>query len=78
MNFGGALEAMKKGQKVARESWKGKQWVLHRYPDGTSIEGYPPMSIGDFYLKNEQNCIQPGWVPSVADMLAEDWEVVNY
>ena len=77
MNFSVALEAMKQGNKVARASWNGKQWVMHRYPDGTSIEGYPPMAIGNFCLKNAQDCMQPGWVPSTADMMANDWDIAK-
>jgi len=76
MNFGVAIEAMKESKKVARESWNGKQWVLHMYPDGRSVEGFPPLPIGNFYLKNAQNCIQPGWTPSADDMMAKDWEIV--
>ncbi len=83
MGFGAALEAMKQGRHVAREGWNGKG--MHIYiedmmsftPGAGVFKGqtrrYPPFVV----LFNAQQQHQAGWVPSQADMMAEDWVVVR-
>lgn len=79
MNFGEALETLKRGMKVARKGWNGKgMWlILALTPPSTS------MYIGEKYysclpyiqMKTADDKMVP-WVASQTDILAEDWEVV--
>lgn len=80
MNFGQALEELKAGRRVAREGWNGKgMWLVFIHPGNAqyaSAVGHFPMQpcIG---MKTVQNEMQPGWLASQADMLAEDWTTVG-
>ena len=87
MNFGAALQALKNGQKVAREGWNGKGMFLFLvpgsvfkvnrapllgiYPEGTEINYRPHID-----MKTVDGEIVP-WVASQTDVLAEDWCVVE-
>ena len=87
MNFGSALQALKNGQKVAREGWNGKGMFLFLvpgsvfkvnrapllgiYPEGTEISYRPHID-----MKTVDGEIVP-WVASQTDVLAEDWCVVE-
>ncbi|MEK3726809.1 MULTISPECIES: DUF2829 domain-containing protein [unclassified Lysinibacillus] len=76
MDFGQAIEALKSGKKVARSGWNGKGMWLKLIPSGNAtFQSYPMQDcIG---MKTADNLMQPGWQASQADMLAEDWEVVE-
>ncbi len=90
MTFGIALELLKKGCKVAREGWNGKgMFVVYQkgYPDGIpcnkqTAEAWS-MNEGDLfkcnpYLQIKQvNGSHSMWVPSIGDVLAEDWIIVE-
>jgi hypothetical protein len=91
MTFGLALEALKKGQKVARRGWNGKgMWlvlvpgtpVVHPKPDTpygkagvTECEILPHI---DMWTTNAhgRRAMLPGWLASQTDMLYDDWEIV--
>lgn len=79
MTFGEALEELKYGKRVARAGWNGKgMWLVLINPGNamhTSAAGSFDMQpcIG---MKTADNVMQPGWLASQADMLAEDWEIV--
>lgn len=72
MNFGQALEALKKGSKVARTGWNGKGMYVE-----LNKGGYYEYSelLPFFVIKNMLNSFNT-WVPSVSDLLAEDWLIV--
>lgn len=89
MNFGKAIEALKDGESVARDGWNGKGMflVLVGGTNGTCLS----MSKGSEYYSagvlaaiidphidmfTAQGTMQPGWLASQADMLADDWGVV--
>lgn len=78
MNFGEAIEALKRGERVQRSGWNGKgMWlVLIRAGNAmhTSTAGGFDMQdcIG---MKTAQGAMQPGWLASQPDMLAEDWSL---
>ena len=90
LNFGLALEALKKGIKVARKGWNGKGMWLMRVP-GTP--GKVPFMMGTPYrdagldrptqidahidMYTAQGTMQPGWLASQADMDADDWTIVE-
>lgn len=71
-DFGKALEALKAGQKVARQGWNGKgMWLNLQVPDAHS-----KMSLPYIYMFTAcQN--QVPWLASQTDMLAEDWVIVK-
>lgn len=85
MTFGDALEAAKRGLRVARKGWNGKDmFVFLAYePDfvtDADLSAFDQMEVdvGDMLvMKTTKNTFQPGWLASQADMLAEDWYVVE-
>lgn len=80
LDFGAAIQALKAGKKVARIGWNGKgMWLVLINPGNamhTSSAGSFPMQpcIG---MKTANGLMQPGWLASQNDILAEDWEVVE-
>ena len=89
MNFGQALEALKLGSKVSRDGWNGKgMFVVHQkgYPQGIPCNKQTAeawgMNEGDLfrcepYLQIQMvNGSHAMWVPSINDVLAEDWGIL--
>lgn len=83
MNFGHAIEMLKRGHKVARKGWNGK----NQYIELATNISY--LNICDNIINANHKAIgnkavafvgtsgvQIGWLASQADMLAEDWEIV--
>lgn len=90
-DIGWAIQQAKNGKRVARAGWNAPgQWVAFSQggkikhtdfwaqpnkdyafaqPDGTA-EVVPAMT-----LKNAQGMIVMGWVPSITDLLMQDWEI---
>ena len=84
MNFGLAIEAAKMGEKIARAGWNGKdQYVflakeIGFTADADLCEFDADVEIGDvLVMRTAQKTMQPGWLASQADMLADDWYVVE-
>lgn len=85
MTFGDALEAVKRGQRIARKGWNGKaMYVFLAYEadfvTDADIYAYDQLEVevGDMLvMKTAQDTFQPGWLASQADMLAEDWFIVE-
>lgn len=83
MTFGGALELLKMGFKVARKGWNGKKQYIqlatgisYSSPDG-EIVNCEHDAIGNKAIAFAGTSgIQIGWLASQADMLAEDWYTV--
>ena len=84
MTFGESIENMKKGEKVARRGWNGKKQYIqlataisYKAPDGT-IVNCEHDAIGNKAIAFVGTSgVQMGWLASQADMLAEDWELVE-
>lgn len=89
-DFGVALKKAKAGMKVAREGWNGKgMWIALMpalYLDKQVINARTTKYIGTdqdldsqpyFVMWTAAKQWQPGWLASQADMLAEDWVVVE-
>lgn len=77
-DFGGALAALRSGQKVCRAGWNGKgMWVALQVPDKHSKMTLPYIYIEypDGHPAYPSGSRVP-WLASQTDMLAEDWEVV--
>lgn len=82
-NFGVAIEQMKRGRKVARKGWNGKNMYIryvdpytdkvYRVTEHEPIDGTLMAYIG---MKTADNGFIP-WLASQADMLAEDWVFVD-
>lgn len=84
MTFGLAIEAAKKGKRIARKGWNGKgQYVElatgigYVRADGKTVNA-EHAAIGNKALAFVGTSgVQMGWLASQADMLAEDWEIVE-
>lgn len=75
MNFGQALQLIRQGKRVARRGWNGKNMWICLYHPGHMHLGY--MLEPCIAIKTAQNVMQPGWLASQNDMLAEDWEEIH-
>lgn len=76
MTFGLAIEALKKGLHVARAGWNGKgMWLCYIHPGNAMHKGFDMQPC--ISMKTADSKMQPGWLASQADMLAEDWAIVN-
>ena len=63
MNFGEAIEALKKGERVARIGWNGRNmWIAAQYPKE--------------YISNPIGKKFP-WNASQQDLFAEDWVILD-
>ena len=87
LSFGLVIEAMKKGFKVARSGWNGKDMfvflvpgstfnvnrppLLGIYPEGTEINYHAHID-----MKTADGQIVP-WLASQTDMLADDWMIIE-
>lgn len=84
MNFGLAIEAMKKGKKCRRAGWNGKNQhielasaISYTSPAGTIVNA-EHAAIGNKAIAFcGTSGVQMGWLASQADMLADDWEIVE-
>lgn len=86
MTFGLAIEAMKKGKKVARKGWNGKGMFLflttnidfETNADLSSCEQLSgELTLPSIVMKTADNKFVVGWLASQTDMLAEDWCIVE-
>lgn len=90
MDFGMAIIALKRGERVARKGWNGKGMFL-TLQEGSVVDGDSMRNKGarDYYsgckcsiaphidMKSADGTYVVGWLASQTDMLAEDWEIVN-
>jgi len=74
LNFGQALDALKKGDCISRKGWNGKN--MHVSMLSLYTADNVPIDNKCLVLFNV-NCKYNTWVPSITDLLADDWEVVN-
>lgn len=84
MNFGEALLALKNGERVARKGWNGKDQYVElacciSYVNREQlIVNVEHKNIGNKALAFVGTSgVQLGWLASQADMLAEDWYIVE-
>ena len=86
MTFGEALEAMKRGGRLARKGWNGTGMFLYyvpadAYPPKTdaakeAFGGEPVPYSAYIAMKTAQGYVVP-WLASQTDMLADDWYMVE-
>lgn len=80
VTFGEALEAVKKGLKIKRLNWNGKDQYIElgthvsfKRPNG-EIFNPDHVTMGNAVLVfHGTQGVQVGWLASQADMLSEDW-----
>ena len=84
MTFGRAIEEVKIGKRIQREGWNGKNQYVELAMDISYVNAY-----GDIINAEHDNIgnqalafvgtsgVQLGWLASQADMLANDWRVVE-
>lgn len=90
LTFGLAIEAVKKGSKIARKGWNGKNmFVVYQkgYPDGISSNKQTAeawgINEGDLFIVRPYLQLKTAdgshamWSPSTSDCLAEDWKIVE-
>lgn len=82
--FGFALELMKKGCKLRRKGWNGKNQYIelatnisYKNANGEIINTEHEAIGNEAIAFVGTSGVQMGWLASQADMLAEDWEVVE-
>lgn len=84
MNFGNAIEAVKAGKKASRTGWNGKS----QYIELATCVSYKNaagevVNVNHDALGNNAiafvgtSGVQLGWLASQADMLAEDWRILD-
>ena len=91
LSFSDALVYLKQGLKLARTGWNGKSMYIvlmdgypmtlanamtrekHSLPEGSHVTVNPYIVMKTAQL----GALQPGWLASQTDMLAEDWEIVK-
>lgn len=84
MSFGLAIEAAKRGARIARSGWNGKgqyvelaRNVSYMTPNGEVVNA-EHAAIGNRALAFcGTSGVQLGWLASQADMLADDWMIVE-
>jgi hypothetical protein len=91
LTFGGAIEALKAGQRVARKGWNGKGMYLWLLPAAivkaewcreehlkavAQANGGEIEALGSIRMMTADKKVLTGWLASQTDMLAEDWEIV--
>lgn len=87
MNFSEALDNLKVGGRVARAGWNGKGMFLFLVPGSRFEVNRPPLlgiypegTMIDYHahidMKTAQGYVVP-WLASQADLLADDWELVE-
>lgn len=88
MNFGLAIKALKEGKQVSRKGWNGRGMFLTLVERTRPLigEGTAYHEAGllgkvtinahiDMFTATGE--MQPGWLASQTDMLADDWEITT-
>lgn len=71
-DFSQILNDLKKGAQVRRFGWNGAGQCVYMERFADFDVSFEPC----FVLHNAQGKLQPGWVPSMGDLLADDWEIL--
>lgn len=70
MDFSAALLELKAYKKLTRTGWNGKGMHVCLVSGGINFGPY-------FCMVKPDGFTQPGWVPSIGDLTADDWELVE-
>lgn len=87
INFSIALDALKRGGRIARRGWNGQGMYVFLAED---VEFHTEADISEFenaedgvytseilVLRTAQGTFQPGWLATQSDILADDWYVLG-
>jgi hypothetical protein len=87
-NFSTALDCVKGGQKISRDGWNGRGMyvvLMQGYPKGVTanketqavhnLKEGEKIEIQPYLVIRNVNGSVSNWVPSINDLLAEDWIV---
>ena len=84
MTFGEAIEAVKLGSRVKRDGWNGKNQYIelatsisYKNTQGEIINVEHEAIGNNAIAFVGTSGVQLGWLASQADMLAEDWTIVE-
>ena len=84
MDFGEAIKLVKEGKKVARQGWNGKNQYIELATNISYINtdketiNAEHEAIGNKAIAFVGTSgVQLGWLASQADMLAEDWRIIE-
>ena len=84
MNFGETLEALKQGKKVQRDGWNGKNQYIELATNISYMNNNNEIiNVNHDTMGNKAiafvgtSGVQLGWLASQADMLSEDWKIVE-
>lgn len=84
MDFGSAIMNAKAGHRIARKGWNGKGMYVfiaedpefHTDADISEFKDVDVEVSNFLVLRTAQGTLQPGWLATQSDILAEDWYVV--
>jgi hypothetical protein len=76
LSFGLALEALKKGLKVARLHWAHDKWIEFHFPQVGVDKGYLRKSYAVNSRLYPEGARVP-WTPSQEAILADDWVILE-
>lgn len=85
LSFDLAIEAAKMGKRIARKGWNGKgQYVFlahgmdfHTNADLSELDDQDVEVLDCLVMRTATGAFCPGWLASQADMLADDWMIVE-
>lgn len=83
LSFGAAIESLKKGNCVSREGWNGKKMhiyfenMYHEIIQAGIYKGTERRYDPVICMFTAQKTHQPGWLASQADILANDWCIID-
>jgi hypothetical protein len=84
MTFGEAIDVMKSGKRVSRSGWNGKNQYIELASNISYINAKGEVINVDHSAIGNQavafvgtSGVQLGWLASQADMLANDWVIVE-
>lgn len=92
LSFGDALEALKKGYRIARAGWNGKGMYLWLLPAASvkaewcrephlkevaEANGGEIEALGSIRMMTADRKVLTGWLASQTDMLSEDWAILT-
>ena len=84
MNFGETIKLLKQGKKLQREGWNGKNQYIELATNisymnaNKEIINVQHEAIGNKAIAFVGTSgVQLGWLASQADILAEDWKIVE-
>lgn len=77
MNFEKALELIKAGHKLQRKGWNGRCLYVRLVKQSTVVVDNEVVTIKPFFAIVNHEKTTHTWVPSVSDIMADDWLCVG-